>query len=266
MREQRLNATANVARVLGSAGSDRAGRVARRSFQNYAKYVVDLIRLPQLSPRQLAERFEFDAWHHYDAALARGRGCILVLMHFGNWDLGGPVLAHRGYAFNAIAETQEDGALNDALIAARTKHGVKLIPMEKAATGITRAMRRNETLAILIDRPLDEGGIEVDFFGAPIRVPAGPARIALRTGASVIAVSQVRLSPWSDRVRVIADFDIDLPDSGDAEDDARLLTRRILEAHERVIRRHPDQWYMFRRMWPRDSRQAGSATSSAPPA
>ncbi len=251
MPEQRTNATANMIQVMGPNRRERASRVARRSFANYARYVVDFIRLPELSAQQLAERFDFDAWERYDAALAQGRGCILVLMHFGNWDLGGPVLAHRGYAINAIAETQEHGRLNDDLIAARTKHGIKLIPMEKAATGIIRSMRRNETLAILLDRPLDDGGIEVEFFGAPIRVPAGPARIALRTGARVIAVSQVRLQPWSDRVRAIADFDIELPNSGDSEQDARLLTQRILSAHERVIRRHPDQWYMFRRMWPR---------------
>ncbi len=250
MPAQRANATANMRHVLGPGRRRDAAAVARRSFVNYAKYVVDFIRLPELSPEQLARRFDFDEWDRYDAALARGRGCILVLMHFGNWDLGGAVLAHRGYAFNAIAETQEHGPLNDTLIAARTKHGIKLIPMEKAATGIIRAMRRNETLAILIDRPLDDGGVEVEFCGAPIRVPAGPARIALRSGASVIAVSQLRVHPWSDRVRVLADFDIELPNSGDPEADVRLLTRRILAAHERVIRRYPDQWYMFRRMWP----------------
>ncbi|HLZ70979.1 MAG TPA: lysophospholipid acyltransferase family protein [Dehalococcoidia bacterium] len=251
MPEQRANASANMGRVLGSGRRRQARRIARRSFVNYAKYLVDFIRLPELTAPQLAERFEFNAWERYDAALAQGRGCILVLMHFGNWDLGGPVLAQRGYAFNAIAETQDHGRLNDDLVAARTKHGVKLIPMEKAATGIIRSMRRNETLAILIDRPLDDGGIEVEFFGAPIRVPAGPARIALRTGAKVIAVSQLRSHAWSDRVRVIADFEIELPNSGDLEHDVRLLTRRILQAHERVIRRHPEQWYMFRRMWPR---------------
>lgn len=247
---QRANAVANMRRVLGPRRYEQATRLARRSFVNYAKYAVDFIRLPELSPRQLAARFGFEEWERYEAALARGRGCILVLMHFGNWDIGGAVLAQRGYAFNAIAETQEHGPLNDALIAARTKHGIKLIPMERAATGIIRAMRRNETLAILIDRPLDDGGVEVEFFGAPIRVPAGPARIALRAGAKVIAVSQLRLHPWSDRVRVIADFEIELPDTGDAEQDVRLLTRRIVQAHERVIRRYPDQWYMFRRMWP----------------
>lgn len=255
---QRANATENMRHIAGPAQPRRARTLARRSFRNYAKYVVDFIRLPAFSAAELAQRFDFDDWAQYDAALARGRGCILALMHFGNWDIGGPVLARRGYAFNAIAETQAHGRLNDDLIAARTAHGIKLIPMERAATGIIRAMRRNETLAILIDRPLDDGGIEVDFFGAPVRVPAGPARIALRTGAKVIAVSQVRSRPNADRVRVIADFDIEAPNTGDAERDARALTQRIMAAHERVIRRYPDQWYMFRRMWaaPRDGAAA----------
>jgi len=246
---QRRSTIENMRHVAGAGREKRAQSLARRSFRNYARYVVDFVRLPAFSAAELARRFEFDEWARYDAALARGRGCILVLMHFGNWDLGGPVLARRGYAFNAIAETQAHGRLNDDLVAARTAHGIKLIPMERAATGIVRAMRRNETLAILIDRPLDDGGIEVEFFGAPVRVPAGPARIALRTGAKVIAVSQVRARPNDDRVRVIADFEIEAPHTGDAERDAQALTQRIMVAHERVIRRYPDQWYMFRRMW-----------------
>jgi KDO2-lipid IV(A) lauroyltransferase len=259
--EKRRCAIENMSRASSEHGPRRARHLARRSFQNYARFIVDFVRLPSLTAQELAERFEFDDWHRYDEALALGRGCILVLMHFGNWDIGGPVLATRGYPFNVIAETQSDGRFNHELVKLRTHRGIKLIPMEKAATGIIRAMRRNETLAILIDRPLDDGGVDVEFFGERMRIPAGPARIALRTGAKVIVVSQVRISPKSDRVRAIVDFNIETPNSGDVGRDTQTLTQAIMAAHERVIKRHPDQWYAFRRMWrdapPRD-RPAGA--------
>ncbi|MCC6417704.1 MAG: hypothetical protein IT429_05590, partial [Gemmataceae bacterium] len=45
------------------------------------------------------------------------------------------------------------------------------------------------------------------------------------------------------------DFGIELPRSGDRERDVRELTQAIVTAHEEFIRRDPDQWYMFRRMF-----------------
>jgi KDO2-lipid IV(A) lauroyltransferase len=129
--------------------------------------------------------------------------------------------------------------------------------MERAATGIVRAMRRNEILAILIDRPLTEGGVAVQFFGAETRVPEGPARIALRTGARVFPVS---LLPVADRVRAIVDFDVRQVHTGNMERDVQSLTQQIMISLERVIRQHPDQWYMFRRMWP------AGAKAETPPA
>lgn len=247
---ERNNTIENMLHVVGPDQHASARRYARRSFHNYAKYVADFIRHPQAQAEDIDAKLDFEGWDRIDAVLAEGRGAIFVLMHFGNWDLGGAVLALRGYPINVIAEAHAHSRLNDDLVEARTVRGVKLIPMERAAWGIARAMRRNELLAILIDRPLTEGGIEVDFFGSRTQVPAGPARIALRTGAPAIPVALVRVSGKEDRIRAIVDFDLHPVRTGNNETDVQALTQQIISAHERFIRRCPDQWYMFRRMWP----------------
>jgi len=257
MPVQRRNAVENMTQVVGSRSNPQAKSLARGSFRNYAKYVIDFMRHPQINPDDLMARLDFDDWHEFDAALAEGRGILLVLMHFGNWDLGGAALTAHGYTLNVIAETQAHSRFNDAIVAARLTRGMKLIPMERAATGIVRAIRRNEILAILIDRPLTEGGVAVQFFHAETRVPEGPARIALRTGARVFPVS---LLPIADRVRAIIDFDVRQVHTGNMERDVQSLTQQIMISLERVIRQHPDQWYMFRRMWP------AGAKAETPPA
>jgi lauroyl/myristoyl acyltransferase len=263
MPVQRSNAVENMRRVVGAR---RARKVACRSFQNYCRYVADFIRHTELPAAHLLTRMEWNDWSFVDGLLAGGRGCILVLMHFGNWDVGAGVLALRGYPFNAVAETQGDERLDRDLVAARTARGVKLIPMERAATGIVRAMRRNEFLAILLDRPLDAGGVEVRFFGAPTRVPEGPARIALRTGATVLPVGLARRRRNDDVVRPLFERPIVPERSGDDERDVIALTQTIMSAHERIIRRHPDQWYMFRRMWPAAPADSPSPAAAASPA
>ena len=247
---QRGNATDTMLHVVGRRSPRRARRLARRSFNNYARYAVDFMRQPRMDISRVQALVDFDEWSRISAAFTGGSGVIFVLTHFGNWDIGAAVLAARGYQVNAVVETQGNGDFNRALVEARAAPGVKLIPMERAAAGIIRALKRNQALAILIDRPLGEGGVEVEFFDARTRVPAGPARIALRTGASVVPVSFVRLSGHSGRVRAIVDFDVSVNRTGDNERDVQALTQRVMQAHECVIRQYPDQWYMFRRFWP----------------
>ncbi len=247
---KRANTIENMLHVTGRGASGRARALGRRSFQNYAKYVVDFMRHPTADSVDISRRVEFQEWDQLDAMMGSARGKIFVLMHFGNWDIGAAVLALRGYPVSIVAETQPQGRLNDALVAARTVRGVRLLPMERAAAGIVRAMRRHETLAILLDRPMGEGGVEVEFFGEAIRVPEGPARIALRTGAKVVTAAILRINPHEDRVRAIVDFSIETVSTGDAAQDVVGLTQQIMASHERIIREHPEQWYMFRRMWP----------------
>ena len=251
-RDNRTAAIANMTQVVGER--DAALAMAKRSFRNYGRYLVDFVRAPKIRPQAIREKVRFDRWDAIEEAMSGGRGVIFVLMHFGNWDMGGPALAERGYKVNVIAQTFEHDRLNEAVVAARQVRGMNVIPAEHAAMGIVRALRRNEVLGILIDRPMEEGGVEVNFFGRPTTVPAGPAWIALRTGARVLPAALVRARDTEDVTLALVDLDVTISRTGDVEADVRHLTRRILESHERFIRAHPDQWFMFRPMWPRQQR------------
>lgn len=248
LREQRCNAIANYEIMLGGQHPRAARVLARRSFVNYARYAVDFIRGGRADDAAILRQIAFDEWDKIEVVVSAGRGCILVLLHFGNWDIGGQVLALRGYGVNAVAETQP-GRINDDFIRIRQRRGMRLIPMEHGAASIVRALKRGEFLAILIDRPLREGGVEVEFFGRTVRIPDGPARLALRTGAAVVPAALPRLRADNDRVVALLDFSIAHPCTGDSERDVRELTQRVMRSHERVLRRYPDQWYMFRRFW-----------------
>ena len=103
-------------------------------------------------------------------------------------------------------------------------------------------------VAILADIPAPTTGVRVTFFGDTISVPDGPARIALRTGASVVAAMVTRVSRWSDEVAATAE-EIDVLRTGDADEDARVLMQSIFTRLEVAVRRDPAQWYIFRHLW-----------------
>jgi KDO2-lipid IV(A) lauroyltransferase len=259
-------AVENYAIILADdVASARVRLAARRSFRNYGRYLVDFVRAPKMGAGAGRNKVQFDRWDAIEEAMRGGRGVIFVLMHFGNWDMGGPALAERGHKVNVIAQTFEHDALNEAVVAARQVRGMNVIPAEHAAMGIVRALKRGEVLGILIDRPMADGGVEVPFFGSPVVVPAGPAWIALRTGACILPAALVRARDTEDVTHALVDLDVAVTPSGDIQRDVVALTRRILEAHERFIRAYPDQWFMFRPMWPpaREAKPAGTEPALA---
>jgi lauroyl/myristoyl acyltransferase len=252
--------TRNYRRVLRGAPSDEVNRVARASLVNYFRYLADFVRFPSLSPEALRSAVEgADAFAALDRALERGKGAVVVCMHFGNWDLGAGAAAARGYSLTAVVEKFEDDRLDAMVVDSRRRLGMNVVKMEKAGPSLIRALRRNGLLALLIDRPVPGDGVKVRFFGEEVEVPAGPARLALMTGAKVVPAAFVRLDGRRQDVRTLADFSIDYRPTGDTAADVRNLTQAIMDVHEGYIRRYPEQWYMFREMWPNRSARAMSA-------
>ncbi|MGI8550504.1 MAG: lysophospholipid acyltransferase family protein, partial [Dehalococcoidia bacterium] len=192
-------------------------------------------------------------WQILEQASAGGKGVIIVPFHFGLWDRGGVLLSRRGHILHVLADHLRPKALDEAVIASRTGLGMRVIHLERSAVPIVRALRRNEILAILLDRPMPREAptaVPVCFFGSRTYLPAGAARIALRTGAAVLPVALARVSGRDDRARVLIGSNLCCQRTGNEEEDVQTLTQAIVTAQEQFLRRFPDQWYMFRRMWP----------------
>lgn len=249
-------AVENYAIVL--ADDPRAPRVrdaARRSFRNYGKTLFDFLRLSHLDPDAIESDTFITGFEHLDAALAGGRGVLLVTLHFGNWDLAAALVAARGYPVSTLADRFTPPALDRLIAATRERAGLGIIPLDRGdkhghgLRRVARALRRGQVVALLIDRPQREGGVEVEFFGARAWLPSGPARFALRSGAPVLPCYLLRRP--GDRTYLGAiEPPIPFVPSGDEGADVRALTQAIVERLEGPLRQYPDQWYMFRQMWP----------------
>lgn len=253
-REKRENAIRNMERVLGPGANPRAvRRLAHRSFVNYAKYLVDMVRLDHVRPDDLDRLVRVEGWEHLTEALARGNGLIFVGGHIGNSDLAAAVLASRGFPVHVIAETLEPPRWDNLVQTARAGVGLRVVPLGSSALRLFRLLRAKGILALMIDRPLDDEGIAVNFFGGQTRVPAGAAALALRTNASILGGSLVRLGKGY--VGTISPV-IPHPATGDERLDLEALNQALFDWLEQVIRQYPDQWFMFRPMWPAESAPA----------
>ncbi len=252
----------NLKRILGHKGvhlSRRALRVlARENFLNFAKYLVDFFHFLHLSPKQLQELVDFgDGRQVLDGLLARGKGIIILSAHLGNWELGAAVVSQLGYKFNAVALWQPDPRLNNLYQSYRQARNINPIPFGRAARGCIAALRRNEIVAVVGDRDYTGGMQTVEFFGKPARLPDGPAKLALATGAPILPVFCSRQP--NDTYRFVWGDPIDADKDREGVDP---VMRRIAAALEIHISAMSEQWFLFHDLWdPEQDRALATAAA-----
>ncbi len=254
MSLRRRIAKENFSHVLGKAPDDpEVRRVARRSFQNYARYLCDVLRYPRVSRAEFEQRviIEREGRHHLEHALAMGKGAILVSAHFGNMDIPSVVLAEKYRPITLVAESLRPPQLMDLLTRMRAQRDVHMFPYDRAPRRIMEALKRNEMTGFLLDfgitHHLDIATVDVNFFGTTTRFPAGPAQLASITGAPIL-VGHARVAP-DGKIYVRTTEPILVKRTTDRQRDLQVTMQEIATRFEAFIRRDPDQWYMFRPMW-----------------
>lgn len=252
MSLRRQVAKRNFSHVLGKSPDDpEVRRVARQSFQNYARYLRDVMLYPRVSTMELENRVVFHSREYLDQALALGKGAILVSAHFGNMDLPSAVIAKHYTPITLVAESLRPPQLMDLLTRMRAARNVHLWPYDRAPRKIIEALKRNEMTGFLLDfgvtHHFDISTVDVKFFGTDTPFPAGPAQLALLTGAPIL-VGFAQVAP-DGKIHVHATEPIIAARSKNRKQDFQVVMQEIASRFEVFIRQHPEQWYMFRPMW-----------------
>lgn len=245
---------ANFAHVLGLPPNDRHVRWAAMSaYAEYARYVVEMMRLPHLPAHAAAELIpdvDLDVVEPVWNA-ARG-GLIFTLGHIGNPEAIAPGIASRGWPTNVLADDSSFPELFELFCRTRERWGVHVIPWRNLRE-IYAVLRRREMLGLLIDWGYREDGIPVRMFGAWTTLPAGPATLAAKTGSAIMPVAIRRRDDG--RTFHVEPFDaFGVPSSSPA--DLLAATQRIADCLEQSIAAAPDQWYSFKPMWPATAEEA----------
>jgi len=225
------------------AGADRR-RAVGDAFASYGRYWVEFLRVGSMDPAKVAARFRIDGLEYVDEALARGRGAILAIPHVGGWDVGGAWFVGQGYPMTVVVEALEPPELREWFVGLRRSLGFGVVPLGPAAgTGVVRALRANRVVALLSDRDIIGGGVEVDFFGESTTLPAGPVALAKRLGAPLMATAiYFEGAGHHTIIRPPLDLDGDIP----------TVTQRLAADLEILIRHAPEQWHLFQPNWPSD--------------
>jgi KDO2-lipid IV(A) lauroyltransferase len=232
-------------RSLELAGYDPK-LMERAVIRSTARFYATFARLPQLTKESVSARVRIEGGEHYRQAKARGRGVLVASGHIGHWELGAHVYALAGEPMSLVIRSYPDEGYEALAARYRTLSGNRLISQAGAAFEIAAALRKGETVSMLIDANVPPpGDMEVDFLGAKVRASTALARMAACTGATVIPSFTI----WSEeRRRYTARAHPPFPITGDARED----TRGLYALLEGEVRRHPEQWFwIFDPCWAR---------------
>lgn len=220
-------------------------RAVREAFASYARYWMESLRLPSMDPAVVDAAFTIDGLEHIRAALDAGKGAILALPHVGGWEVGGSWFVRQGFPLTVVVEALKPPELFQWFVDLRSSQGFRVIPLNQAAgMSVVRALRANQIVALVSDRDIAGGGVEVDFFGETTTLPAGPATLASRLGVPLLPTAiYFRGRGHHAVVRP------PVPMQGDATADTQALAREL----EYLIRAAPEQWHLFQPNWPSDS-------------
>jgi phosphatidylinositol dimannoside acyltransferase len=236
----------NLARPMRLHPDDRrVGRAARRAFRNYAKYLVDMMRIGELTEDDARRLVEIEDLGVLRDAQRAERGVILCTVHVGGMDLIGPGLKAAGESLHVVADDTTYGRLYDHLAAVRARQNIFLIGWRNLR-GLFRALRDRGNLVLFCDGGYRRGDVPVELCGEATTFPSGPATLSAKSGAPMLPVTAQRLP--DDRFHTAGLSPIRCASTDPAE--IFRATQALADALGGVIADDPGQWYMFRPVWP----------------
>lgn len=249
-RTRREMAERHQRRVLGDSVDAKAAGVG--VMRSYGRYWAEAFWVRARRVPQMLERTTIDGLDMVLAARDAGTGMIYALPHIGNWEAAAPVAVREGVPVVAVAENLPNRRVTDWFTSMRAECGIEIV----LATGRTEVMRKleaaiaaNKAVALPSDRDLKGRGIKVTFFGEETTMPAGPASLALRTGAPLFPVC----SYFADNGHhVVVRPPVPIPEEGTRSEKIQAMTQAIAAHFEEFIRATPEQWHLVVPNWPSD--------------
>jgi phosphatidylinositol dimannoside acyltransferase len=251
----------NLARVLAVPPADVPDSLMRASLGSYGRYWREAFRLPAMNHSALARQLDeaFTGLENLDRAIAGGRGVVLALPHSGNWDMAGMWLVQTHGTFSTVAERLQPESLYKRFIDYRESLGFEVLPLSGGDRPpfdvLCDRLRANKLVCLMAERDLTRTGVDVDFFGEATRMPAGPAKLAIETGAALLPVhcwfeEQTHGEGWGFSIHPALDC---------SSGDVNVITQALADQFATNIAAHPADWHMLQPQWLADLSEARRA-------
>ncbi|CAB5240864.1 unannotated protein [freshwater metagenome] len=236
----------NLQRVRPDLSSIEMDDLLRDAMRSYMRYWCDTFRIPEWSRERIDSTVEVIDEHLLVDAAASGQGVIVSLPHSGNWDHAGAYFTGKGIHLVTVAERLKPERLFNEFLKFRASLGMEVLSLDsRSIVTLMQRLREGKLVALVADRDLSNSGIAVEFFGYPSRMPAGPAVLAIKTGA-VLLTALVSYTPHGIHIHFRK---VDVPSNGTLEERVSATVQICASHFESGIKKHAQDWHMLQRIW-----------------
>jgi lauroyl/myristoyl acyltransferase len=260
-----LRLESNLRRVRPEASDAEIAELTRAGMRSYMRYWCESFRMSTWGRERIAAAFEPERVDRLDEVLASGRGAVLALPHMGNWDLAGAWVVVTRVPFTTVAERLKPEKLFDRFVAYREGLGMEVLPLTGGSGTLgtlAQRLRAGGLVCLVGDRDLSASGVEVEFLGETTRMPAGPAALAVQTGAALLPVTL-----WYDGTPVMkgrVHEEVVQPGTGSKRERVAAMTQAMARVWGDGVAEHPQDWHMLQRFWLADLDPRPAAAKPAP--
>jgi KDO2-lipid IV(A) lauroyltransferase len=220
-------------------------RIAKESFRHAGMFAIEGIKFAFMPQEEVERRITVVGYEQFGPIMARGKGCLFISAHVGNFEIMGRWFSPRGYELMAIARAARDRGTTDMMLDLRERMGIKVFTLNQSLKPVFAGLKRNACVAIICDQ--NAADVFVPFFGQPTGTVDGPARIALKMGSTLVFPYCVRDGRGSYTVQAEGYFVAE--PTGDEKTDVERVMTEVNRRLEIIIRRHPEQWFWFHDRW-----------------
>ncbi len=236
---RRRRAAANHRRLDPAIDQREARLRARRSFREYGRTTADFIWANGMDDATIRRHSVVHGMEHVHAARAAGRGGVITMSHYGNWDMGANAALARDTPLTTVMAPLGPEFFTELVLWARQRNQLEVYTPHNAARGLLRALRDNRFVGLMCDIPGAGPTVDVEYCGGPVAFSSVPAWLALRTGAPLLPADCTRHDDGLHEIVIHAP--VEIVDG----DDERAIMQRVAGILERAVLRHPTQWYPF---------------------
>jgi lauroyl/myristoyl acyltransferase len=236
----------NLKRVKPEFSDSQMQKLVEEAMSSYMRYWCDTFRFPNWDKDRINSTVTVTREELLLEGIKSGRGVIVSLPHAGNWDHAGAYFCLKGIHLVTVAERLKPERLFLEFLRYRQAMGMEVLALDsRSIVTLAKRLREGNLIALVADRDLSKSGIDVEFFEKRARMPAGPAVLALKTGA-VFLTAFVNYTPQG--IHITFD-EIVVPEKGSQEEKVSALVQKSARNFEAGIAKHPEDWHMLQRIW-----------------
>lgn len=248
-RRHRGVAADNIRHAFPDLSEPAIDRMVRATFRHFVTMALEIVRLPR--------KMVLNNWRAHCVfirpdlvvgGLTSGRPLLVVTGHFGNWEIAGVAMALTGFRTHAIARELDNPHLDHFFRRFREHTGQKLLAKKGDFDNIQQVLADGGVIATLADQDAGPRGLFVPFFGRPASTHKAVALMAIEYDVPMLVIGVPKVGEPM-RYHIVAEELIDPREYAGRPDAVRAITERYTSALERVVRRHPEQYFWLHRRW-----------------